>query len=54
MNKEQAIQILVQALEAAAKAGVFSLSDAAAIVQAINKINELVEIVSTEEINTPT
>lgn len=54
MNKEQAIQILVQALEAASKAGVFSLSDASAIVQAINKINELVEIVSTEEINTPT
>ena len=54
MDKTQAIQILVQALEAASKAGVFSLSDAAAIVQAINKINELVEIVSTEEINTPT
>jgi hypothetical protein len=54
MDKTQAIQILVQALEAASKAGVFSLSDASAIVQAINKINELVEIVSTEEINTPT
>lgn len=49
MNKEQAIQILVQALEAAAKAGVFSLSDAATIVQAINKVNELVEIIPTEE-----
>lgn len=49
MNKDQAIQVLVQALEAAAKAGVFSLSDAATIVHAINKVSELVEIVPTEE-----
>jgi hypothetical protein len=49
MNKEQAIQILAQALEASAKAGVFSLSDAATIVEAIKKVNELVEIVPTEE-----
>lgn len=49
MDKNQAIQILVQALEASAKAGVFSLSDAATIVEAIKKVNELVEIVPTEE-----
>lgn len=49
MDKDQAIQILVQALEVAAKAGVYTLSDAAAIIQAINKVNELVEIVPTEE-----
>ena len=49
MDKDKAIQILAQALEASAKAGVFSLSDAATIVQAINKINELVEIVPTED-----
>lgn len=49
MNKDQAIQILAQALEASAKAGVFSLTDAATIVQALNKVNELVEIVPTEE-----
>ena len=49
MDKNKAIQILVQALEASAKAGVFSLTDAATIVQAINKVNELVEIVPTEE-----
>jgi len=49
MNKEQAIQILAQALEASAKAGVFSLTDAATIVEAIKKVNELVEIVPTEE-----
>ena len=49
MDKNQAIQILAQALEASAKAGVFSLSDAATIVEAIKKVNELVEIVPTEE-----
>ena len=49
MNKDQAIQVLVQALEAAAKSGVFSLNDAATIVQAMNKISELIEIVPTEE-----
>jgi len=49
MNKDQAIQILAQALEAAAKAGVFSLSDAATIVQAINKVSELIEIVPSDE-----
>jgi hypothetical protein len=49
MNKDQAMQVLVQALEAAAKSGVYTLSEAATIVQAINKVNELVEIVPTEE-----
>lgn len=50
MNKDQAIQILSQALEMSAKAGVFSLSDSVTIVEAINKVNELVEIVPTEEV----
>jgi hypothetical protein len=49
MNKDQAIEILVKALEMSAKSGVFSLGESATIVQAINKINELVEIVPTEE-----
>ena len=49
MSKEQAIQVLVQALEAASKAGVYTLSDSAAVVQALNKVNELVEIIPTEE-----
>lgn len=49
MNKEKAIQTLVQALEAAAKAGVFTLSDSVNIVNAINKVSELVEIVPSEE-----
>jgi hypothetical protein len=49
MTKEEAINVLAQALEVSAKAGVFSLSDAATIVEAIKKVNELVEIVPTEE-----
>lgn len=49
MNKEQAIQILIQALEVSSKAGVFSLGDAATIVEAINKVKELIEIVPSNE-----
>jgi hypothetical protein len=49
MDKDQAIKVLIQALEAAAKAGVFSLGDASTIVQAINKVNELIEIIPNEE-----
>jgi hypothetical protein len=45
MTREEAIKIIVQALEMANKAGVYSLNDSFAIVQAINKIDELVEIV---------
>jgi hypothetical protein len=49
MTKEEALKILGQALEAANKAGVFSLSDSATIVAALNKANELIEIVPVEE-----
>ena len=49
MSKEEAIKILSQALEVSCKAGIFSLSDAVTIVNAINKISELVEIIPTEE-----
>lgn len=49
MSKEEALKILGQALEAANKAGVFSLSDSATIVAALNKANELVEIIPSEE-----
>ena len=48
MTKEQAIEIIVKALEMSSKSGVFSLTDSATIVQAINKINELVEIIPNE------
>jgi hypothetical protein len=49
MNKEKAISIVIDALSASTKAGVFSLQDCASIIQAINKINELVEIIPTED-----
>ena len=49
MTKEEAIQTLIQALEVSAKAGVFTLSDSVNIVNAINKVSELVEIVPSEE-----
>jgi len=48
MNKEQAIQIIEQALNVANIKGVYSLSDASNILQALSKINELVEIVPSE------
>jgi hypothetical protein len=49
MTKEEAIKVVVQGLEMAAKAGLFSLTDSSTIVQALNKLNELVEIIPTEE-----
>lgn len=49
MNKEQAIEILQQALNNATLKGVFNLNDTAFIIQALNKLNELVEIVPSED-----
>ena len=49
MNKEQAIEILQQALNNAMLKGVFSLNDTVFIIQALNKLNELVEIVPSED-----
>jgi len=49
MTKEEAISILEQALNASNLKGVFSLSDAHSIIQALNKINELVEIIPTSD-----
>jgi len=48
MTKEKALQIIEQALNAANMKGVYSLSDTSAILQALSKINELVEIVPSE------
>jgi len=48
MTKEQALQIIEQALNAANIKGVYSLADASNILQALSKINELVEIVPSE------
>lgn len=49
MTKEQALQIIEQALNAANLKGVYSLSDTSAILRALNKVNELVEIVPGSE-----
>jgi ferric-dicitrate binding protein FerR (iron transport regulator) len=48
MTKEQALQIIEQALNAANMKGVYSLSDVSMILQALSKANELVEIVPSE------
>lgn len=49
MHKEEAIKIINQALDVATLKGVYSLSDVAVIIKALEKINELVEIVPSEE-----
>lgn len=49
MYKEEAIQILEQALNAATLKGVFTLADASVIVKALEKVKELVEIVPSED-----
>jgi hypothetical protein len=48
MTKEKALQIIEQALNAANMKGVYSLSDVSMILQALSKVNELVEIVPSE------
>lgn len=49
MHKEEAIKIINQALDVATLKGVYSLADVAIIIKALEKINELVEIVPSEE-----
>lgn len=49
LTKEQALQIIEQALNAATLKGVYNISDVSSIIQALNKINELVEIVPSED-----
>jgi hypothetical protein len=48
MNKEDAIQVLEQALNAATMKGVYSLSDVELIIQSMAKVRELIEIVPGE------
>lgn len=50
MHKEEAIQILEQALNAATTKGVFNLADVSVIVKALEKVKELVEIVPSQEL----
>ena len=49
MTKEESIKVLEQALNAANLKGAFSLSDVSVIIQALNKVKELVEIIETED-----
>ena len=49
MYKEEAIQVLEQALNAATIKGVFNLTDVSVIVKALEKVKELVEIVPSED-----
>jgi hypothetical protein len=45
MTKEQAIEAITQAVNAATLKGVYTLKDVSLILQALNKVSELVEIV---------
>ena len=49
MTKEEAIKVLDQALNVANLKGVFTLSDVSVILQALNKVNELVELIPSED-----
>ena len=49
MSKEQAIEILENAINAGSLKGVYSLADTSIILQALVKVSELVEIVPSEE-----
>jgi hypothetical protein len=49
MKKEEALQVIQQALNAATQKGVYTLSDVSAILQALNKVNELVEIIPSSD-----
>ena len=49
MYKEEAIKIINQALDISTLKGVYSLADVAVIIKALEKINELVEIVPSQD-----
>lgn len=49
ITKEQAIEVITQALNAATLKGVYSLLDTRQINIALDKVNELVEIIVSEE-----
>jgi len=48
MTKEESLQIIEQALNAATLKGVYNLNDVSTILQALKKINELIEIIPTD------
>jgi ABC-type sugar transport system substrate-binding protein len=49
MTKEEAIKVLEQALNAANLKGIFTLNDASAVIQALKKVNELIELIPSED-----
>ena len=49
MTKEQATEIITQAINSATLKGAYSLKDISLILQALNKVSELVEIISDPE-----
>ena len=49
MSKKQAIEVLQGAVNAANLKGAYTLADAALIIQALQKVSELLEIVPSEE-----
>lgn len=49
MSKEQAIEVLQGAVNAANLKGVYTLSDISLIIQALQKVSELLEIIPSEE-----
>lgn len=49
MTKEQAIETITQALNSATMKGAYSLKDVSLILQALNKVSELVEIIPDPE-----
>jgi hypothetical protein len=49
MIKEQAIKVIEQAINQATLKGAYTLTDISVIIKALEKINELVEIVPLDE-----
>lgn len=49
MSKEESIKIINQALDIASLKGVYKIADVSLIIKALEKINELVEIIPSEE-----
>jgi len=49
MTKKQATEIITQAINSATLKGVYTLNDVSFILQALNKVSELVEIIPDPE-----
>ena len=49
MTKEQAIKVIEQALNQATLKGTYTLTDISVILKALEKVNELIELIPTDE-----